>query len=235
MPPVSERKGRDRRGEWAENVAGWYFRLNGFLSISGFVVHPDEVRRHPRTEADLLGVRFPQSTEVLMDHAMEDDAWICERAKVLFIIAEIKADVCSLNGPWSRQGEGNMERAVRRLGFATEDQVADIARAMYAQLQWEGPNHIVQYVSVGSRVNRELSQRNPLLRQVTWENISDFLLKRFSDFPSKLRDGGRVHDQWPDFGKKYGEWFHRMRRRERSIDAVNRYIETGQCIPRPIR
>ena len=40
MPEISqqEREQRDR-GERAESVAAWYFRLNGFLSIPGFVVH----------------------------------------------------------------------------------------------------------------------------------------------------------------------------------------------------
>jgi hypothetical protein len=58
-----QQRHRDRRGERAEDIASWYFRLNGFLSIPGFVIHPDECRRHPRTEADLMGGRFPHSTE----------------------------------------------------------------------------------------------------------------------------------------------------------------------------
>jgi hypothetical protein len=49
------------RGDRAEDVAHWYFRLNGFLSIPGFVVHPDVSRDYPLTEADLIGVRFSHS------------------------------------------------------------------------------------------------------------------------------------------------------------------------------
>jgi hypothetical protein len=233
MQPVSGQPGRDRRGEWAEQVAGWYFRLNGFLSIPGFVVHPDEPRRHPRTEADLLGVRFPHSSEALMGRSMEDDAWIRECAKALFIITEVKADVCKVNGPWSREKEGNMQRAIRRLGFAADDLVAGIAQAMYENLHWEDSTHVLQYVAAGSRVNRDLERTYPQLEQITWEQISNFLFKRFTDFPEKLRAGGRVHNQWPDFGRKYGEWFYQRGRRERSVDAVQRYIETGHCIPRP--
>jgi len=51
------------KGERAEQVANWYFRLNGFLSIPGFIVHPDIQRPYPRTEADLIAVRFPYSKE----------------------------------------------------------------------------------------------------------------------------------------------------------------------------
>ena len=38
-----EEKNRDRLiGTRAEEVASWYFRLNGFLSLPGFVVHLDQ-------------------------------------------------------------------------------------------------------------------------------------------------------------------------------------------------
>ena len=233
MQPVNEQPRRDRSGEWAEQVAGWYFRLNGFLSIPGFVIHPDEVRRHPRTEADLLGVRFPYSSETLMGQSMEDDAWIRECAKILFIITEVKVPGCNVNGPWSRQEDENMQRAIRRLGFAADNLVDEIAQTMYKNLRWENSTHVLQYVAAGSHVNRELERTYSQLKQITWEQISNFLFKRFSEFPQKLRTGGRVHDQWPDFGKKYGEWFYRVGHRERSMDAVQRYIETGRCIPRP--
>ena len=37
-----------------EKVAHWYFRLNGFLQIENFVVHPER-RGGQGTDADLLG------------------------------------------------------------------------------------------------------------------------------------------------------------------------------------
>lgn len=60
-------------GERAEQAASWYFRLNGFLSIPGYVVHPDQLRRFPRTEADLMAVRFPYSVEKINRVPMSDD------------------------------------------------------------------------------------------------------------------------------------------------------------------
>ena len=49
-----------------EKVAYWYFRLNGFLQIENFVVHPER-RGGQRTDADLLAVRFPYRAERLFD------------------------------------------------------------------------------------------------------------------------------------------------------------------------
>jgi hypothetical protein len=57
-----------------EKVAYWYFRLNGFLQIENFIVHPS-VRGSQRTDADLVAVRFPHRAEFLLDHPhpMPDD------------------------------------------------------------------------------------------------------------------------------------------------------------------
>ena len=49
-----------------EKVAYWYFRLNGFLQIENFVVHPKN-RGGQLTDADLLAVRFPHRAERLYD------------------------------------------------------------------------------------------------------------------------------------------------------------------------
>src|SRR2546421_2682459 len=56
----------------SEQLAYWYLRLNGFLSIPNFVVHPDEGRRQ-RTDVDLLAVRFPYRSENLR-RPMRDDS-----------------------------------------------------------------------------------------------------------------------------------------------------------------
>ena len=52
--------------DWAtlqpEKVAYWYFRLNGYLQIENFVIHPGR-RGGQRTDADLLAVRFPHRAE----------------------------------------------------------------------------------------------------------------------------------------------------------------------------
>jgi hypothetical protein len=47
-----------------------------------------------------------------------------------------------------------------------------------------------------------------------------------------LPSGNRVHSQWPDFGRSYGQWVSNTRRfREVSHVAVLRYIDEGTCLP----
>ena len=54
-----------------------------------------------------------------------------------------------------------------------------------------------------------------------------FLAERFGAFPEKLPDG-HVHEQWPEFGRKFGEWFGSNRRADDVVNkasgAVERYV-----------
>ncbi len=217
------------RGKRAEEVASWYFRLNGFLSIPGFIVHPDQRRRFPLTEADLLAVRFPYSSEKIGDRWMTDDPLVVgSDKKILFIIVETKAELCRINGAWSDSDRQNMQRAIRRLGFAEESMTDVIAEKMYKSFRWEDENYVLQFISVGKRPNEQLVTSRPHWLQITWDDISKFLFERFREFPEKLSDGSPpAHRQWPKFGRKYGEFFKNIRSEGDSLKAINNYIETG--------
>lgn len=226
---LEEQRRQRRRGERAEHVASWYFRLNGFLSIPGFVVHPDEQRRFPKTEADLVAVRFPNSEELIGGRRMVDDSLLTNLApsdRTLFLLVEVKYDLCNINGPWSERSAGNMQRVIRRIGFAPADEIDEIADAMYSQLRWEGDTAVLQYVSVGKRANDGRQRTYPQLHQIVWDQIADFLFDRFQQIPEKLPSDGRtVHEQWPDFGRAFGRRFRRMAGYQDAREFVSKYID----------
>lgn len=164
-----EHKKRDQQiGLRAEGVASWYFRLNGFLCMPGFVVHLDQDKaertedgRHiyQRTEADLIGVRFVNSKEIIFafdgEKVMVDDSFItvlCPLKKeALFVLVEVKTGLCMMNGPWTNRRKENMQRVIRRLGFALdEDQVQEIADDMYTTGRYEDEHYVMQYICVGN-------------------------------------------------------------------------------------
>lgn len=221
------------RGVRAEEVAHWYFRLNGFLSIPGFIIHPDREQRYPYTEADLIAVRFPYSLEILSDRTMKDDQVLLELnrlpqdshpTRTIFVLVEVKTDLCRINGPWSNSERGNMQRVIRRLGFAAPDHIEEIAQKMYDDLRWENEHFVLQYVAVGSRFNDGLQVNYPKLVQITFEQIADFLYDRFLNFPEKLPTGP-IHEQWPDFGRYYGEKFRHIRgEKGQSRQVIETYI-----------
>jgi hypothetical protein len=220
----------DARALRSEEVASWYFRLNGFLSIPGFVIHPDKRQRFPLTEADLIGVRFPYSQEEINNRGMPDDPNLIRLvadARILFVLVEVKTDLCNINGPWSERDAGNMQRVIRRLGFDQENKINAIADEMYRMLRWEDACHVLQYLAVGRRVNSGVQRKFERLVQITWDGISDFLFERFRSFPEKLPDGAPFHKQWPDFGRAYSAAFPMLGGKENSRRAIWRYIQTG--------
>lgn len=223
------------RGQRAEEVAQWYFRLNGFLMIPGFIVHPDVKSDTPRTEADLLGIRLKNSAEVYWHKSskqtfrqselrqpspMRDDPRILEAGKVdsnvkhLVAMVEVKAGECDINGPWSnraglekKDSSSNMERALGRIGFcANRAELQEAATNMYNELRHASGDYVVQYFAVGKRPSPLLQETYPKLVQITFENIAVFLQERFSRFPQKIPLNTDLA-LWKGFGDEYRWWF----------------------------
>jgi len=242
-----ERKNRDRQvGRRAEEVASWYFRLNGFLCLPGFVVHLDQDKAertedgtpvYQRTEADLIGVRFVESKEIIFSFgnqkAMIDDhvlTNLCPSTKeALFVLVEVKSGLCMMNGPWTNRRKENMQRVIRRLGFALdEDQVQEIADDMYTTGRFEDEHYVMQYICVGNEKNHGINYQHKNVSQINWVEIGNFLIERFKSFPEKTPDG-QVHEQWPEFGKTFGRWISLQLRTGGTVDptVIYRYIQTG--------
>jgi len=121
-----------------------------------------------------------------------------------------------------------MQRVIRRLGFASPEEVDVIAQTMYKELRWEDHRFVLQYVSLGRRRNEDVGSRYPRLIQITWDDIADFLYERFEMFPEKLPPhGNTIHSQWPDFGRFYGKWICEMASPQQSRLLVWQYIDQG--------
>jgi len=228
--------GRER-GNRAEEVANWYFRLNGCFLLPGYVVHPDYEAPAPRTEADLIAVRMRHTSERIGGRRLYDDDIIRQAAKAngasrhLFALVEVKAGQCAINGPWSRPEAGNMRRAIARMGFANDGQAKAIADSLYRDLRWEGDEFVVQYFCVGKRSNRDLDGRGGVI-QILFSDIASFLHGRFMAFPEKIPTCPAVELQWPGFGHDYAYWADARRHvrdftPESSRRAVQHYIDTG--------
>jgi hypothetical protein len=247
-----DEKERDRRiGQRAEEVAAWYFRLNGFLSLPGFVVHLDqdkaeigidEVPRYQRTEADLIGVRFVDSKEIINafrnSRPMIDDPKLtnlCKKSQTkqaLFVLVEVKAGLCKMNGPWTNRSKKNMQRIVRRLGFALdESQIDRIADQMYSTGRYEDDYYVLQYICIGNEKNLEISHLYRSVVQIDWYEIGEFLIDRFRSFPEKTPDG-QIHEQWPEFGKRFGQYIaSKFRSGDQQVvrpEIIFHYIRAGK-------
>jgi hypothetical protein len=121
---------------FGESLAYWYFRLNGFLPLTNFVLHrPDAPRRH-NADSDLLAVRFPHVFEEI---GGRPDDWDNDRFagwgldhfhRTVCVIAEIKT---------GQYGEASINRAfrpqrvlnsLRRLGVVPADQCEGVCHTL---------------------------------------------------------------------------------------------------------
>jgi hypothetical protein len=177
-----------------EKLAYWYFRLNGCLTIENFIVHPDEGGSQ-RTDADILGVRFPHRLE-LLQNPMVDDAIFLEGTKPLLFVAEVKLRLCELNGPWKRPESKDMYRVLRAIGAFSENRIEEIAQALYQQHRYEDDRYEVRLIAIGDQRNERYDRERPDVIQVVWLDILKFIHQRFQAYPDQKRD----HHQWDEVG-----------------------------------
>jgi hypothetical protein len=185
-----------------ERVAYWYFRLNGFLQIENFVVHP-KLYGGQRTDADLIGVRFPFRAERLIDNPedlMEDDAarlhLLNDRADI--VIAEIKTGRCALNGPWTNEENQNIHRVLAAIGSLPADVIDEAANALYAAASFDQPDHPrIRLILVGRESNSAIAEKYAGITQLTWADVLSFIWQRFHRY---IRQKAQV-DQWDHVGR----------------------------------
>src|SRR5450759_704099 len=106
-----------------DQVAYWYFRLNGCIAMTNVVIHRDTCG--PATDMDVLGVRFPQRQELILSGApMEDDLSVFPQdGKADIVLAEVKKKWYQLNESWTDPDKFNMLRMLHFLGALREDEV----------------------------------------------------------------------------------------------------------------
>jgi hypothetical protein len=175
----------------AESLAYWYFRLNGFLTIRDFLVHPDD-RRDRGTDVDILGVRFPYRAE-LFTKPMKDDPIFTRISDCPYIvIAEVKKGLCSLNGPWTKPEHRNMHKVLRAIGAFPRQEVDRIAEDLYSQGYFASSDYYLTLFCIGERKNTEIAERYKEVPQAIWDDIKAFVYERFREY----RYQKSWHDPW---------------------------------------
>lgn len=182
-------------GNKFEQLALWYLRLNGYLTVPNFVLHPDTPGSE-RTDADLLAVRFPYSREVAGTPMRRDDTLVRKDGKIDFIIAEVKSGECRLNGPWTNPEPRNMQYVLRWLGMILESEVQEVAGELYRNQVCERGNWGLRLACFGSRRSERLHHN---VVQITHEEVVKFISDRFRTHA----DIKTSHRQWDNFIKKF--------------------------------
>ncbi len=178
-----------------EKVAYWYFRLNGFLTISNFVLH-SEMRGGERTDIEVLGVRFPFRKE-LPEYPLADEDVFREINKPYVIIAEVTRSDCKLNESWRDPKKANMRRILCAIGAFKEGDVDKVTQALYDTGIYDD-RYYVSLFCIGRQVAKDLSQCYPRVPQKTWDDVLKFIYCRFK----KYRKYKTSHPHWDSLGKR---------------------------------
>lgn len=196
MPDFRVENGRYRVS--SEALGYWFLRLNGFLTIPNFVVHPDAGNQQG-TDVDVLGVRFPYRREN-RQRPMRDSGHFLHREKAFVALAEIKTGVCRLNGPWTEPGRENMQRVLSALGMLAPHEIDFAAQEIYEEGYFENQLYYITMVCFGTARRDEITEQYPSVPQILWPEVKAFIWDRFSRYRSLKRD----HVQWDEVGK--GLW-----------------------------
>ena len=176
-----------------EKLAYWFFRLNGCFTIENFIVHPD-FGGAQRTDADILGVRFPHRREGVEDGMDDHLSLVSDR--LLIFVAEVKMRRCALNGPWTRAPDRNLVRVLRAIGLHPPDVIESIADRIYEDRFYRDDLGEVRLYAVGDQIDPRLKRRHPDVRQLEWGEILTFVHRRFTQYGAVKRD----HKQWDPVG-----------------------------------
>jgi len=179
-----------------ERLAYWYLRLNGFLTIVNFLVHPDH-RRDRSTEVDVLGVRFPFRAENFMRPMQDDSRLVAAGNRIQLVIAEVKQSRCGLNGPWTDPQARNMEKVLAAVGAFPSDSWEEVASCLRRCGRFEDNGYLLSLLSMGRDLNDDLRASLPNVPQITFDEILRFIHGRFRAYLTVKAE----HNQWDDDGK----------------------------------
>src|SRR6266540_3603201 len=122
----------------SEDLAYWYFRLNGFFTIVNFVLHPRS-RGSQLTDADILGVRFPFRAEFPEGPEADELEFRSDGLAPFFVIAEVTTGECKLNGPWRNPAAGNIQRVFEAVGLFGAADAEKVAAALHRRGRFKDP------------------------------------------------------------------------------------------------
>jgi len=195
----------------SDEVAYWFYRINGCLNIVNFLIHHEQ-RGREGTDVDVLAVRFPFRQELAMSgNPMEDHACFNSEGKIDIIISEVKRGLCALNGPWTDPERQNMLRVLFALGAFQSQMIDEISMHLYNEKYYEDEMFRIRLFAVGERKNEGLSTA---VVQLSWNEILEFIYYRFKKYRSKKSQ----HQQWNHTGRMLFRLAQRLR--------VEEYVET---------
>ena len=181
-----------------EALAQWYLRLNGFFTISNFVVHPTR-RGSQLTDGDIVGVRFPHRAEFPDGPGADEEVFRHIENRPYFVLAEVKRGFCELNQSWQKPGHEPIVALLQDLGPFAKCQVQEVASNLLTNGCYDTETLHASLLFIGSTFDSVLPTNAP---KKSWSELLRFIFDRFSEYHRVKTD----HEQWDNLGKEL--WSH---------------------------
>ncbi len=182
----------------AEKLVYWYLRFNGYFTVENFTVHP-EFKKASGTEADILAVRFPYSTEEPRKFHFDRDPQIVIPDLIDFIIGEVKSGECAVNeNSWGNPEKRHMHYALSWMGFLASADLDAVATILFKQTYWQNKQFSVRWLCFGSYFSEELDKNHPGLRQILHKDLVNFLVDRLA-----MNCHALERENWDPFIQKF--------------------------------
>lgn len=194
-----------------EDLAQWYFRFNGFFTISNFVVHPTR-RGSQLTDGDVVGVRFPYRVEFPNGPGADEEFFAGVSDRSYFVLAEVKRTICELNPSWRASGHRPVVELLRDLGPFPAWQIEEVVSDLFCTGIYAG-NPYASLFFVGAKFAKHLPREAP---RRTWSELVGFIFDRFAEYRRIKTD----HEQWDPIGHELWSHFTTAHGKEPFVDRV---------------
>ncbi|KJV07117.1 hypothetical protein [Methylocucumis oryzae] len=177
---------------YAEELAYWYLRLNGFFPISNFVVHKSSLVSHT-SDIDLLAIRPPFVYEEVGGQPQDWDAYLTGKLdfnRLIGVVCEVKS------GSFEDEKlfrSDHLRYTLSRLGLVSpkniEQALAGLSQS--ATLEVDGGTLVAKLLASstegrdGPYLSRSLSQMEDFLA----ERVNRYQVRKYGDrmfFPSNM-------------------------------------------------
>jgi hypothetical protein len=192
--------------DYAESLAYWYLRLNGFFPITNFVLHRP-YGKGQNTDCDVLGVH-----PVFVQETISNDVGVVRCASDLFkkvnvcldkdtvgVIGQVKSGAYSVEEVESAFDKERLFYSVHRLGLLPPAEVDGAVAELQAAPVARRGNVVILKLLVDTSTHRRKAEakakRKGAWLEITLEEIDTFIRDRFNDY-KKHKSGARMffHD-----------------------------------------
>jgi hypothetical protein len=124
---------------------------------------------------------------------MRDAEWVYSHEKPHIILTEVKTGRCAINPTWLRD-DSVIKHIMRAVGAFPDGEVNAISDRLREKGIVSTENYQVSLVAVGKTQSQDLN----VAIQISWQEIVEFIHKRFNDYIKQKAN----HGQWDDIGKE---------------------------------